>query len=615
MLRHSPSRSKEEEEGCERDDDDHDDDDNDKKIKMGSASSLLLLLSSQQLPSSSMSKSPRTRTNIQQQQRRRRRQIVLLLSVCSCLILIIMMTSFSKNHHHHDVPQQSATTKNSLNLRSSSSSKSKPKVVLDREGNNINSPYYTDLDDTYHLETDPGEDYLLTHMNVSASINLEELIQGANEHEDKKVTLSTLVTIIGSGTAGLAAARQLQEEYGIYNYVIVEASSQSGGRVKKDTNFLDSGYPIDLGAAVVHRPDLIEDYANNRYQLQRNQQNNQRNSNQIERRQHFEYIRMPNGEVTFYNYSYYDWVMDYVAPQDHVTSTLYNCPVTSVTAYGNHVVTKCSTLQQQQQLSGSVVYNIESRYVIMTASLQVLRDNTIQFIPPLPDTYIPQTHNKAVMWKGAKIFIEFSTNFYMGQAFCLFHCPVNVHRDGELEDGESFYWDHGIPGYNIITGFVMGEAYKDLEDLSDKDRIQVFLTKMDELFDGQASKYYIKHIFMDWTNEKYVKGTYSSMGLEGPHMIHGGQIILAGEAFPVTEDGQGWVHGALLSGETAADYVASHWKHIVKDCGSYGGCKLTNGRQRKKNLKRTNVAIEPTKNGLVYYDTTIRRRRERETTT
>jgi monoamine oxidase len=518
-----------------------------------------------------------------------------LLSRSTLLVLGLLVLMILYNLIDH-VPSRTVNAKlrSSRDNSSTSSTTSSQKSIemeepeYDQEGNNIHSPYYTDLDE-FHQRTDPGDDALLRYMNASMPVNVlsKNTRQALRQSYSPQVgPVQTLVTLVGAGTAGLAAARQLQEEYGIHNYIIVEATSQSGGRVRKDTTFLENGYPIDLGAAVVHRPDLVEDYATKRHH----------DTNTPKR--DFEYILMPNGEVTFYNYSYFDFVLDYVAPQDHEQSTIRKCPVRSVTCFGNRVLTRCD-----DQTSKSPVY-IESRYVIMTASLQVLRDNLIQFTPPLPEHLYQQQYYKAVMWKGGKLFVRFSQNFYSGAAFCLFHCPNNIYRAGELEDGESFYWDHGIPGYHVVTGFIMGEAYRTLEELEDDERrIRAILHKMDELFDGQASRYYVSHVFMDWTREKYQRGTYSSHGLEGPHTVHGGQIMLAGEAFSVTEDGQGWVHGALLSGETAADYVAAHWNHIVKDCGSYRGCRLTNAREEKKRLKRTKVAVEPTENGLVFYDT------------
>jgi hypothetical protein len=175
----------------------------------------------------------------------------------------------------------------------------------------------------------------------------------------------------------------------------------------------------------------------------------------------------------------------------------------------------------------------------------------------------------------------------------MFHCPTYEGRDGELEDGESFYWDHGIPGYNVLTGFLMGEAYKELEDLDDAGKIQYFLRHLDDRFDGQASRYYQSHIIMDWTNEKYVKGTYPSMAREGPHSVHGGQVVVAGEAFPPSYKSHGWVHGAIASGQVAADYVLSHWTGLLSECGTHGGCRLNGDRDVRNRAVLDGIKYDP----------------------
>jgi monoamine oxidase len=297
---------------------------------------------------------------------------------------------------------------------------------------------------------------------------------------------------------------------------------------------------------------------------------------------------VPNGEITFYNYSFHTFVEEYMMPDPAVNpyQIVYNCPVSTVEAFGNKVHTTCRDSKTGKPLK------IESKYVISTASFQVLRDEDIKFIPPLP-SYIAGKDNEAVMWKGIKIFIRFTQNFYKGQAFCMFHCPINEGRDGELEDGESFYWDHGIPGYNVITGFLMGEAYKELEDLDDAGKIRYFLQHLDERFDGQASRYYQSHIIMDWTNERYVKGTYPSMALEGPHSVHGGQIMVAGEAFPPTYKSHGWVHGAIASGQVAADYVASHWDGLLLECGTHSKCRLNDDRYVREEKFENGIKYDP----------------------
>ena len=154
-------------------------------------------------------------------------------------------------------------------------------VKLDEEGNNIHSPYYTDLDRHWHRETDPGDSHsLVKYMNASRPVpsllswwSNEESGAVRKNKKRKKRPMDTLVTIIGAGTAGLAAARRLAAK-GINNVIILEADSRLGGRVLKDTSFLN-GFPIELGAAVVHRPDLVKRVAHGR---------------------DFKYIKMPNGE-------------------------------------------------------------------------------------------------------------------------------------------------------------------------------------------------------------------------------------------------------------------------------------------------------------------------------
>ncbi len=35
------------------------------------------------------------------------------------------------------------------------------------------------------------------------------------------------------------------------------------------------------------------------------------------------------------------------------------------------------------------------------------------------------------------------------------------------------------------------------------------MQELDEIFDGKASKYYVKHIIQNWTAEPFIQGTYS----------------------------------------------------------------------------------------------------------
>ena len=51
------------------------------------------------------------------------------------------------------------------------------------------------------------------------------------------------------------------------------------------------------------------------------------------------------------------------------------------------------------------------------------------------------------------------------------------------------------------------EKYVSLK--SDEAIFKFVLNELDEIFDGKASKYYVKHIVQNWTAEPFIQGTYS----------------------------------------------------------------------------------------------------------
>ena len=64
----------------------------------------------------------------------------------------------------------------------------------------------------------------------------------------------TKVIVIGAGVAGLMAANVLKK-LGVKEYLVLEASSDFGGRIHRSNDFGD--IPIDLGAEIVHMsPDV-----------------------------------------------------------------------------------------------------------------------------------------------------------------------------------------------------------------------------------------------------------------------------------------------------------------------------------------------------------------------
>ena len=319
------------------------------------------------------------------------------------------------------------------------------------------------------------------------------------------------VTIIGAGASGLSAAYKLQQE-GITNVVILEAANDIGGRVKKDTSFVD-GYPIELGATIVNDPDTVTKVAGHR----------------------FKFNRVDQGELTFSNYSFYDFFAHDVADKLDAT-ILLNCQVTEVNYVGLKVKVECSDGR-----------TFLSKYTIVTVPLQILRDEDIEFVPPLPNRLVKR--HPGEMLEGIKVFIKFSRQWFPRKSFCIVRCPA------ETEDGESYFWDYGVPHETLLVGLLMGTPLLDTyEDMDQDEIIQDLLQRMERKFRQPVRRYYQSHLIFNWTDQPFIRGTYSTQGLEGPHSVRD-KVFLAGEAYPVEQEEHGWVHGAFNSGKTAAEMI------------------------------------------------------------
>ena len=84
------------------------------------------------------------------------------------------------------------------------------------------------------------------------------------------------------------------------------------------------------------------------------------------------------------------------------------------------------------------------------------------------------------------------------------------------------------------------------------------LRLLDTCFHGKAKENYVKHLVMNWSNEQYIRGTYSNevegLNQTGAENVHD-KVFLAGEAFPIQGDEHGWVHTAMNSGDDAAKKI------------------------------------------------------------
>ena len=84
-----------------------------------------------------------------------------------------------------------------------------------------------------------------------------------------------------------------------------------------------------------------------------------------------------------------------------------------------------------------------------------------------------------------------------------------------------------------------------------QNQIDYILGELDDLFDGKASKHYVKHIFQNWTEEPFALGAYvhyfeSWRTLRKLGKSVDSKLYFAGDAYT---DGNDWssVHAAAQS--------------------------------------------------------------------
>ena len=114
----------------------------------------------------------------------------------------------------------------------------------------------------------------------------------------------------------------------------------------------------------------------------------------------------------------------------------------------------------------------------------------------------------------------------------------------------------------IVLGFfsvgVPARAYTGIG--SDSALIEHMLAELDEMFDGAASRYYVRHVVQNWSKEPFIRGAYStitsSWAIRDLAETVDGRVHFAGEAYN-TRDNWGYVHIAAQAGMDAVDEMLS----------------------------------------------------------
>ena len=344
------------------------------------------------------------------------------------------------------------------------------------------------------------------------------------------------VIIVGAGAAGLIAGHILQQQN--IDFQIIEASSTYGGRVKKAANFAD--FPIDLGGEWIHTnpsvlAKLLNDssskadievipYSPKTISVWKDGKLRKRNV-----AHHF------YKEYKFKSTTWYGFFEQYIVP-NFSEKIIYNSPITEI----DYTQEKVTLTNNQGEI-------FTADKVLVTVPIPILQSNYIQFNPPLPSDKVAALNNIGFP-DGIKAFIEFSERFYPDLTFA---------DGGLLNGGDTLYYDAGFgkdTQSHVLALFSVSEEtgkYTNLD--SDAATFEKIMGELDEMFDGQATKYYKKHLLQNWSKEPFIRGSYShynsyeDMDILGEPLAN--KVFFAGEALHPTDSST--VHGAGESGYNA----------------------------------------------------------------
>lgn len=362
-------------------------------------------------------------------------------------------------------------------------------------------------------------------------IGLPLLKTSARESKSSDSEFSGQVIVIGAGAAGLTAAHLLNQ-YGI-KVKIIEAQQTYGGRMKRTTEFAD--FPIPLGAEWLHTDrDVLNQILHD----------STVDINTVTKPYDFtvdralvdgELVSLKNLDFTidqkFINTTWFDFFEQYIVPgiADRISF--------------NEVVQSIDYSSDKISITTSKTTHIADK-VVITVPVKLLQNGDIKFTPPLPAKKT-KAIKRVTVWPGCKAFIKFSKKFY----------PAVVGFDDEYtRKGHKLYYDAAYGQHskqNIMGLFAVGAMADPYLSQSEETLIKYILNELDELFDGQASKHYLKHIFQNWVQEPYAQGAYlpyfeSWRTLRTLRKPVDDKLFFAGDAYT---DGSDWssVHAAALS--------------------------------------------------------------------
>ena len=288
------------------------------------------------------------------------------------------------------------------------------------------------------------------------------------------------VVVIGAGASGLTAGYLLRRAGA--DVQIVEAANRVGGRIKRLRRFAD--FPIDLGAEWIHTDpsvlqDIVDDrtvhvdvdtieYAPQTFQSWVNGRLKQRN-----------WLRRVYAEHKFKTTTWYGFFERFIVPSIRDRIHL-NSPVGSIDYTGRQVIVRTQAGRE-----------FKADKVIVTVPVTMLQRDKIQFIPSMPPAQ-SRAIRGIVMGHGIKVFIEFSKRFYPD---VLIFNPARQVALGN-EDYKTVYDAAYGKGSNrhVLGLFAINAQAAPYVRLNDRQVATKLIGELDQIYDGHASRYYVKHV-------------------------------------------------------------------------------------------------------------------------
>ncbi|MEM8860555.1 MAG: FAD-dependent oxidoreductase [Chloroflexota bacterium] len=348
------------------------------------------------------------------------------------------------------------------------------------------------------------------------------------------------VIVIGAGAAGMSAAYLLKQQ-GI-DVEVLEANSVHGGRVRVNKTFTD--FPISLGGEWLHANiSTLDSIVNDNSVEIGVEMAGYDSSNTRGYYQDGVYSTEPSvgdNDTKFVGSSWFDFYEQYIVPsiQDKMR---YGVEITDID-YSN----------TQVQLTDKAGNSYAADRVIITIPLKILQDGDVSFSPRLPFMK-RRAIESAVVWSGFKAFFEFTEQFFPA---------VITFPDTSTDVQHWLFYDasHGQNTDRPILGlFSVGAKAEAYQAMSDEEFQATILGTLDEIFDGAASRTYVKHMTQNWNEEPFARAAY--LQNDSPFWVSremarsiDSKLYFAGSAY--TSFGT-WssVHAAARSARVAADEI------------------------------------------------------------